>query len=170
MKSGSWNLPSADELEFELRLTHGVVKRALPHARRRRGAKRVEQFENPPLAGVVAHLCDALQFSSGLYGAPAVAVRGQAPFADDCAPRRNLCTQGRARCLELRGRLRPACPRRRLLWLAAIEERDRHVNGHDTADIPIAEVGGLRAANDLRLRDHLAPGRAFCERCGINLV
>jgi hypothetical protein len=31
----SWNLPTADEFEFDLGFTHGSIELDLPHARRR---------------------------------------------------------------------------------------------------------------------------------------
>ena len=113
-RASSWNLPSADEFEFDLGLPHGGVERRLPHARRRAGAIGIEQFEDAALAGVVADLRDPLDLIGAVDRRGAIAVGGcraarrrRARSAAICA--RSVSAERLGSRLGLSGpRLRPA--------------------------------------------------------------
>src|SRR5687768_2018516 len=91
----SWDLPSTDELQFNFRLTHGRVEHGLPDAGRGSGSIGVEQFENPPLARLVADLRDPLDLAGGGGRRRPISLRHLTAIDDRRAPPDDL----RPKCL-----------------------------------------------------------------------
>src|SRR5215204_3919054 len=164
------NLPATDVFELDFRLADRGVQHRLADAGGGADAKRVEQFEDAALAGVVAHLRDALDLIGALDRGAAVAVGRVAPFDDGGAQAGNV---GAHREPERRGAglgLTGAGIGEGSLGSAVVEQRDHGLRHQDTADVSGSEGRGFRTSDDFRIRNLPAVGGATREPGGVRLL
>ena len=131
---------------------------------------RVEQFEDAALAGVVAHLRDALDLAAvGQAEARYARRRAAAPPLPRAPPQCRLAATTRNASSCAWAWLARACATRPFR-AAAIEQRQRGLHADDAADVAAADVRRLRARQHFRLGNAPPVGGAARQARGLEIL
>ena len=168
--SSSSDLPSADEFQLDFRMSHRRIQRGLPRPRGGTRPIRVEQFENPALASVVADLSDPLQADRALGRSGPISIGGITTFDDEGLARPHLCRSERG---NASARASACASRARAIarsGLRAIEQRDCWRERRSRDRIADRNVRRLRADDDLGFWHEASSRRLIGKACRFDFV